>query len=215
MALLERIDAEIQKRSLLKHDFYVMWSEGKLTKDDLAGYSREYFQLVKVVPSLVRNISSFSEANGAEEYALNLKDEISHVQLWKGFAAALGVELDGYSGSEKTRRAVSNLVQLSKRSFYEGAAAMYAFEKQIPEISRTKMDGLSKFYGIDSREATEYFRVHKTDDVRHAAVWQAALSNAPKKMETAIAEAATESLAAQNELLDSVMDQYVRKTSAV
>jgi pyrroloquinoline-quinone synthase len=45
VSLLIRIDAEIEKRSLLKHPFYRKWSEGKLTKENLAGYSMEYFQL--------------------------------------------------------------------------------------------------------------------------------------------------------------------------
>ena len=42
-SLVERIDMEIENRSLLKHQFYRMWSEGKLTVDHLQGYSREYF----------------------------------------------------------------------------------------------------------------------------------------------------------------------------
>ena len=48
--LIDQINFEIEKYSLLKHDFYKLWQEGKLTLDHLAGYSREYFQLVKIVP---------------------------------------------------------------------------------------------------------------------------------------------------------------------
>ena len=54
--LLERIDFEIERRSVIKHAFYQMWSEGKLTVDHLQGYSKEYFQLVKAVPKFVENI---------------------------------------------------------------------------------------------------------------------------------------------------------------
>jgi pyrroloquinoline-quinone synthase len=39
--LVGRIDSEIEKRSLLKHPFYKMWSEGRLTVDHLQGYSKE------------------------------------------------------------------------------------------------------------------------------------------------------------------------------
>jgi len=60
VSLLIRIDAEIEKRSLLKHPFYRKWSEGKLTKENLAGYSMEYFQLVKVVPTLVSNVAALA-----------------------------------------------------------------------------------------------------------------------------------------------------------
>jgi len=35
MDIVQRIDTEIERRSLLKHSFYQMWSEGKLTIDHL------------------------------------------------------------------------------------------------------------------------------------------------------------------------------------
>ena len=44
---------------------------------------------------------------------------------------------------------------------------MYAFEKEIPKISQTKLDGLSEFYKITSDEATEYFKLHTEADIRH------------------------------------------------
>ena len=40
----------------MKHKFYQLWSAGSLSMKDLQGYSKEYFQLVKAVPSLVGNI---------------------------------------------------------------------------------------------------------------------------------------------------------------
>ena len=35
MFVIEEIDYEIEHRSLLKHPFYTMWTEGKLTVDHL------------------------------------------------------------------------------------------------------------------------------------------------------------------------------------
>lgn len=61
MNLIKQIDKIIEERSLLKHPFYQMWSDGKLTLDSLAGYSKEYFQLVKVVPSLMTPIIEKSQ----------------------------------------------------------------------------------------------------------------------------------------------------------
>ena len=214
-AIVERIDSEIKRRSLLKHEFYVMWSDGKLTEEHLAGYSKEYFQLVKSVPAIVKNIITSSKAAGAysEEYRENLLDEISHVGLWKGFASSVGVtdaDLASYCGAQTTRDAVSMLEGVSESSFFEAVAAMYAFEKEIPEISRTKMEGLARHYGIDSPESIEYFKVHEKDDVRHAAVWRKTLASAPSEIESRIHMAVERSLEAQNRLLDSVMDKYVR-----
>ena len=56
VSLIDQINYEIEKYSLLKHDFYKLWQEGKLTLDHLAGYSKEYFQLVKIIPKMVENV---------------------------------------------------------------------------------------------------------------------------------------------------------------
>jgi len=48
--LVQKIDRIIEERSLLKHPFYQAWSDGKLTREALVGYSKEYYQLVKAVP---------------------------------------------------------------------------------------------------------------------------------------------------------------------
>ena len=56
MNLIKRIDEMIEERSLLKHPFYEMWSDGKLTLESLTGYSKEYFQLVKAVPGFINPI---------------------------------------------------------------------------------------------------------------------------------------------------------------
>jgi len=48
--LIQEIDRIIEERSLLKHPFYQTWSDGKLTREALVGYSKEYYQLVKAVP---------------------------------------------------------------------------------------------------------------------------------------------------------------------
>ena len=49
-SLIQKIDRIIEERSLLNHPFYQAWSDGKLTRESLTGYSKEYYQLVKAVP---------------------------------------------------------------------------------------------------------------------------------------------------------------------
>lgn len=208
-SLVERIDAEVESHSLLKHPFYRMWSEGKLDIEDLAVYSQEYFQLVRAIPEMVGNVES-QTINPATKVAIreNLREESEHIALWLKFASALGIssrELSDYSGASKTRKSVSELKALTRMSFEEAVAAMYAYESELPKISRSKIDGL-KFYGMEnSSDATEYFRVHEEADVRHAAAWRKMLRNAPKEKQEAALTGATRSLEAQNKLLDSVL----------
>jgi pyrroloquinoline-quinone synthase len=210
MNIVQRIDSEIERRSLLKHSFYQMWSEGKLTIDHLQGYSLEYFQLVKAVPKFVEGIAAKGVNN--KEIAGNAKEEAEHVELWVRFATALGVprnDLIYYDGAAKTNAAVAKMADLASGSIEEAVAAMYAFEMELPKISRSKIDGLKKFYGMSSEDATKYFEIHEEADIRHAQVWREILDKIPADRQDAVFEVAVESLKAQNMLLDSVQEKYV------
>jgi pyrroloquinoline-quinone synthase len=211
--LIERIDYEIEKHSLLKHVFYQMWSEGKLTINHLQGYSKEYFQLVKVVPKFVENIFNvITDPSLKRAIGQNLKEESEHIEPWIMFSTAMGIQrndLASYKGENETNMAVSTLSQLTERSLEEAVAAMYAYEKELPKISRSKIDGLKKFYGVQSNEATKYLEIHEEVDLRHSEVWKNILKTIPEEKQERALNAAISSLEAQNKLLDSVQKRYV------
>ncbi|MGQ0606542.1 MAG: TenA family transcriptional regulator [Candidatus Nitrosotenuis sp.] len=207
-SLTKKIDQLIEQKSLLKHPFYQMWSDGKLSVDMLAGYSKEYFQMVKAVPSFVGEIAKFVPENMVDEIKANQQEEAEHVEPWTHFAVSLGVNnVNAYFGLEKTNQAVSELSELMT-SLEAGAAAMYAFEKEIPKISHTKLEGLEKFYSITSDDATEYFRLHMEADIRHAATWEKILDTIPEEKHNDLLAVAEKSLDAQNHLLDSCYESY-------
>jgi len=58
------------------------------------------------------------------------------------------------------------------RPMAEAVAALYAYEAQVPEIATTKIEGLKKFYGVESREGLAYFAVHEEADKAHRAAWR-------------------------------------------
>ena len=213
--LVEKIDAEIESCSLLKHPFYKAWSEGKLDLNELKGYSMEYFQLVKMVPAMVENVRSrTSDPHLSSEISQSLREETEHIVPWIEFARSLGIgedELQSYSGDYSANAAVSGLDSITELSFEEGVAAMYAYEKELPKISRSKIDGLKKFYGLSSHDATHYFEIHEIADIKHAEIWRGILNDtSPDKTELILA-AAKRSLEAQNRLLDAVMEKYCRQ----
>jgi len=207
--LIKKIDEMIQERSLLKHPFYQMWSDGKLSQESLAGYSKEYFQLVKAVPKFMTPIIEQAPESVVKELIHNQQEEFEHIQPWIKFADALGIssqELEQHGGLEKTQRAVSQLDSLM--SDYEGGScAMYAFEKEIPKISQTKLEGLAEFYGITTEDATKYFKLHTEADIRHTAAWRNILETASTDQEKLL-QVADKSISAQNLLLDSCYESY-------
>ncbi|MDO7726986.1 MAG: iron-containing redox enzyme family protein [Nitrosopumilus sp.] len=209
MNLIQKIDQIIEERSLLKHPFYEMWSDGKLTQESLAGYSKEYFQLVKAVPEFMTPIIEKAPNSVITELTDNQQEESDHIKPWISFAGELGIsndELISYSGLDKTKKAVSDLSELMT-TFDGGACAMYAFEKEIPKISQTKLDGLSEFYQITNDNATEYFKLHTEADIRHTASWRNILEKSNADTSNLI-EIAEKSVSAQNLLLDSCYEEY-------
>ena len=209
MNIIKRIDAMIEERSLLKHPFYQMWSDGKLMQESLAGYSKEYFQLVKAVPSFMTSIIEKAPDSVVSELIANQQEESEHVKPWISFAGELGVsedELTSYTGLTKTRNAVSDLNELMN-TYEGGACAMYAFEKEIPKISQTKLDGLAEFYKMTSDEATEYFKLHTEADIRHTISWRNILKKSSTDSNN-LFEIADKSISAQNLLLDSCYEEY-------
>lgn len=213
--LIDQINFEIEKHSLLKHDFYKLWQEGKLTLDHLAGYSKEYFQMVKTIPSLVKNVL---ENDVEKKYHASIKntleDEITHIEPWINFSSALNVdrnELLNYNADGLTRQSIDKMLEISKSSFEESVAALYAFEKELPKISETKLEGLEKFYGITNNESNEYFNIHKEIDIYHSKVWENILKETSDDKRDKILNAVKISLDAQNTLLDSVKTKYVDK----
>ena len=209
MSLIKKIDQIIDERSLLKHPFYEMWSAGKLELGSLKGYSKEYYQLVKQVPQFMEPIVQGATPDIRDELIQNMKEESEHISLWEKFADSMGIsewEIQGYEGLEKTKIAVSNLGSLMD-SFDNGACAMYALEKEIPKVSKTKLEGLKEFYGIDSKDAIEYFEEHMTADIRHAASWQKIINNTCID-DSMVLYTAEKSVSAQNLLLDSCYESY-------
>ena len=112
-------------------------------------------------------------------------------------------DLATYEGLEKTRSAVLALHHLMDDR--TGAAAMYSLEKEIPDISRTKLEGLRDFYGM--HEHTEYFVQHMEADVRHAEDWRRILEISKTDDDTVL-QAAQQSVEAQNLILDACYETY-------
>ena len=207
--LIQKIDRIIEERSLLKHPFYQTWSDGKLTREALAGYSKEYYQLVKAVPIFMTQLMDHVPASLHNELDFNQKEEFSHINLWERFAGGLDIsyeELKNHGGLYTTNYAISGIYSLMS-SFVSGSTAMYALEKEIPKISEIKLQGLAEFYGLTSEDVTKYFKEHMEADIRHTASWKKVIDGFSGH-DQEIISAAESSVTCQNLLLDSCYEEY-------
>ena len=207
-SLIQNIDRVIEERSLLNHPFYQAWSDGKLTREALTGYSKEYYQLVKAVPVFMTQLMDNVPSSLSDELDFHQQEEFSHIGMWERFASGLGVArnaLLNYDGLDKTNQAISGMHHLMG-SLESGAAAMYAFEKEIPKISQIKLEGLAEFYGLTSEDVTKYFKEHMEADIRHTASWKKLIESDTDEHEAI--SAAESSVTCQNLLLDSCYEEY-------
>src|SRR3989344_5948331 len=180
MITLSSLDPVIASRSLLQHPFYLRWSKGELTMDDMQAYAKEYFHLVERVPGIVARVRDRA-TDGAmrERITQNMQEEQGHVALWKRFAKSVGVseaELAAHVPSEKVQAAVRHLENTAEQGFEQGVTLMYALELELPKIAYTKKDGLAKFYGLTSEDAQCYFDEHMEEE-QHLQVWRAFPAN--------------------------------------
>ena len=104
----------------------------------------------------------------------NLNDEenreADHPKLWKNFALAMDAdaeEIEKIKPDQFTQDMIDNFFKNGRSTYAEGLASLYTYERQIPEIADTKIKGLKKFYGVNSKEGLEFFEAHKKADVYH------------------------------------------------
>jgi pyrroloquinoline-quinone synthase len=191
----EQLDVRIAKYDLLCHPFYKAWTAGKLTREDLRDYARDYYHHVEAFPSYLAELGirlDESElrravlANMADEKGMtdaSGKESAPHSEMWLDFAEGMGAERD-----LRGHRPVPEIAELtgffhrvaSEGTPEEALAAFYAYESQVPRVAKEKARGLREMYGADER-VTAYFTLHTTADLFHSHVWRQQLG---KRLET-------------------------------
>jgi pyrroloquinoline-quinone synthase len=176
----------VEDRHLLGHPFYVAWSNGELSREQLRGYALQYMHHVLAEPTYLSAVHSNtphfasdgkSDLSARQTILANLVDEEwgprNHPALWKRFAQALGLsekDLASAGPAPGTRSLIRTFTELCRnRPYYAGLAALYAFESQVPAIATVKIDGLRRFYGFTDPADFEFFSVHEEADVAHSA----------------------------------------------
>ena len=171
----QELNKKLDQYHLLNHPFYKSWNEGKLTREIIKDYAEQYYQHVKAFPRYISATHSICEDIEKRKILLeNLQDEenpnADQPKLWKNFALAMGADKDKIEDVKRewfTNDMIENFFHQARKSYAEGLASLYTYERQIPEIAETKIRGLKNFYGVSSKEGLEFFEAHKAADVIH------------------------------------------------
>lgn len=186
MTDLRTIDSEIRRRHLLKHPFYRAWSCGELTLPTLRHYASQYYWFESNFPRYVAGAYSKLEDPRQRVTLLeNLVDEEgrppTHPELWMDFAESLGVprRTIGRTPAEPAANQLCRTYEALTlgKSAAKALGALYAYESIFPDVAAEKSRGLREFYGVRSRRAHEFFRVHVSADVAHGRAERALLGH--------------------------------------
>jgi pyrroloquinoline-quinone synthase len=161
LTIWERIGRARERWNVLRHPFYIRWTEGDLTAEELARYSGQYRHAVEAIAAI-----SADAAEDRPDLAEHALEEREHVSLWDEFVTATG----GDSGADPTPETADCVGSWSAGDdLASRLVTLYAIESAQPEISRVKREGLVSSYGFAPGDGTRYFDVHERLDAEHAA----------------------------------------------
>jgi pyrroloquinoline-quinone synthase len=198
----DRIEEARARWNVLEHPFYVRWSAGELTADELARYSSQYRHATVAIATMSATVADTAPDAPSADLRAHATEEADHVGLWDGFVDGVGGERAAAPTAETTACVHA---WTADDGLLANLARLYAVESGQPKIATVKRQGLREHYGVAEGPATEYFRVHERADVEHAAQSRRLLEDlAGDGDEDALVAAAESAFRANWRLLDGV-----------
>jgi pyrroloquinoline-quinone synthase len=168
-----RLDRAVARKKILTHPFYLAWSAGTLTRDDLAFYSTQYWHQVQAFPGYLQTLADRLPSSSARSVVLeNLADERDddHPGLWLRWADELGVsrsDINSQAAEPETLACIESFSRVMETDTpIKGLGMLYGYESQTPEVAKTKIAGLRELYGLS--DGLEYFELHSDLDIEHS-----------------------------------------------
>lgn len=175
MNLLDHLDCLLEEKHLLKHSFYKEFNAGGISKEKLCLYAEEYYHHVAAFPRYISQIHALCPDIKSRQVLLdNLideeKGEDNHPELWLRFLRGLGSSEKNIKEKPRlpaTSALVDGFFDLVREDYAIGLGALYAYERQTPEISESKITALKEEYCVTDERTLEFFSVHGKIDVWH------------------------------------------------
>jgi pyrroloquinoline-quinone synthase len=175
---------QLRVYDLLSHPFYLAWTAGELTPEELGFYGRQYLNHVAAFPTYLTALHCRLPDGAMRRTVLrNAWEEegtaMAHSDLFTRFASEMDT-LSSPAGSQplpEVRRLVETYHEIARYASPPMVlGAFYAYESQVPSVAEAKLATLKTLYGASDR-ACAYFELHLSADVEHAKVWRALIDS--------------------------------------
>ncbi len=163
------VSSSLTGRWLLDHPFYRRWEEGSVQPVELTHYAAQYRHFESYLPQfLERLVAVLPEGAARDLIVANLADEngdpVPHVELFEGFAKAVGAPVSGVSP------AMEDLLTTYAALLEEGAvpaiSGFLAYECQAAAVAGTKASCLRRHHGLDDA-GVAFWEHHAKVDILH------------------------------------------------
>ena len=216
MTFCTQLNKALDKLHLLKHPFYQAWNKGELTNETLQTYAKEYYHHVAAFPRYISQIHALCPEIKARQVLLdNLIDEEqgeeNHPELWLRFAEGIGADRKDVQETatlNATHALVDGYFDLVKKDYATGLGALYGYERQTPEVSKSKIDGLEKHYGVKDERTLKFFTVHQEADEWHTEEVAGLIEKLDDEGKKRSAEGAVQGAKLLWEFLDAVSEKH-------
>ena len=175
------IATTLQHRRLLTHPFYRRWEAGEVSMGELAAYAAQYRHFEAYLPRFLAGLrDALREGRARDLVAANLADELGdpvpHLELFDGFAVAVGADAEAPSPAVSALLATYD--DLLGSSATDALAGLVAYESQASEVAASKADGLRRHHGLDDA-GVRFWEHHASVDEQHGEWLTDALEQQP------------------------------------
>jgi pyrroloquinoline-quinone synthase len=175
------IASALQDRRLLLHPFYRRWEAGDVSMDELGAYAAQYRHFEAYLPQFLGRLrDTLPEGRARDLVAANLADELGdpvpHLELFDGFAAAVGSQAEAPSSAMSALLAIYD--ELLDTTPTAALAGLVAYESQAAEVAASKAGGLRRHHGLDE-DGVRFWAHHAAVDADHGRWLTSALEEQP------------------------------------
>lgn len=160
--LLAEIDHRRECWLAERHPFYVRWSAGELTPQDLQAYAAEHHHVAAVLADVTRRAAALADGLLREELVRHAADRDRELELWGEFAVAAGWPRAAawWFGAEplpETELAAARWAGDAERTLATHLVTLYALETAVADVARPLLDALHGRYGFSDDASVGYF----------------------------------------------------------
>jgi pyrroloquinoline quinone (PQQ) biosynthesis protein C len=179
--LMAEIDHRRDWWAAERHPFYVRWSAGALTAEDLQAYAAEHHHVAATLADVTHRAAALADGLLRQELRRDLVERDHELEMWCEFAVAAGWPRSagwwfGADPLPETELSAARWTGDAERPLASHLVTLYALETAVADVARPLLDALLGCYGFSCSASVAYFERRLRGDAGTAGLIEAGLT---------------------------------------